>query len=230
MSFDVTKVLKNIVPGQDGPGDVHRRKLVVASINGDNTVNLTDGAGTSIPNVPVLAGAVLAVGSNVQVMTERGAALVLGKVGAAVSPTILPATFVNFGSPTINNNAITALTPTSVGVNDGPMYPGSGTVFTVPAGQGGFYTIGIFLRYASQATANGTRQARINVNGGDYALFNVPAVAGAQYFNGSNVSVGGVVRAVLAAGATIQFEAYHFAGVSLALTGGNCVAWIERVR
>lgn len=223
--LDFTRAIEKIVPEDDGPGKVVRRKFTVAAINGDNTVNITDGAGVTTPNVPVLAGAQLIVGSKVQVLSERGAMLVLGKVGASIAPpTVLPAALMGFGTPTIADNSVTALTPT-VTINDGGMYPGSGTVFTIPVGQGGFYTMGLVLRYSTQSgtAAVGHKQARIHRNGSEYMAFQMPVIPS------FNTVVAGVIRIGLVAGDTISFHAYQNSGSSQTLVG-NGTAWIERVR
>lgn len=225
--IDITKTLKNIVPEQDGPSDVNRRKMVVAAINGDDTVDLIS-SGVTVPSVPVLAGAFLTVGSNVQVITERGAMLVLGKVGAAIDPTpvaAFPSAYVTL-SATLANGVVTDFTPATVPYNIGAMYPGSGTTFTVPTGQGGLYQAGIVLRYASQASPAGTRQARVNKNGAEFMLFNQPAVTN---YASSNIVVNGGIRLPLVAGDTISFAGFQNSGGSLALVG-NSVAWLDRIR
>lgn len=226
--LDFTRAIEKIVPEDDGPGKVVRRKFTVAAINGDNTVNITDGAGVTTPNVPVLAGAQLIVGSKVQVLSERGAMLVLGKVGAAIAPpSVNPNAFLTFGTPTLTSGAITTLTPATVPVNDGPMYSGSGTAFTVPTGQGGLYTVGLVLRYASQASASGTRQARVNINGVENMAFQTAAVS--PNLNSTNIIVNGAVRVMLNAGDVIEFAGYQNSGANLALVG-NSIGYIQKSR
>lgn len=223
--IDYTRILKDIVPEQDGPGDVHRRKFTVASINVDNTVNLTDGAGTSIPSVPVLAGAQLTIGSNVQVMTERGAMLVLGKVGASVAPaTTRPNAFFKFGTPSIPHATVVNLTPTSVPINDAGMWV-SGTNFTIPAGQGGLYEMGLALRYAGQASPVGHRQARFNINGVNYTY--VAQTANDLINTGSPGF--GTAEEILVAGDVVSFSAYQTANTTLALDASSH-GWLRRIR
>jgi hypothetical protein len=223
--FDVTNVLKKIVPEDDGPGKVVRRKFTVAAINGDNTVNITDGAGVTTPNVPVLAGAQLIVGSKVQVLSERGAMLVLGKVGAAIAPpTTLPYARVTFGTPTLTTGAVTTLTITSNPFNAGSVGVGA-TDLTVPAGQGGEYEIGASLWYATQATGSGLRQARTSVNGAEFYSKTMTAVG----INGIRVGASFTTRRSLAAGDTVNFGGFQTSGGNLALDA-NSHAWIERIR
>lgn len=223
--IDFTKILKDIVPDSDGPGEVYRRKMVVAVVNGDNTVDLTS-SGVTIPSVPVLAGAQLTVGSNVQVITERGALLVLGKVGAPVAPAVTkPLAHILWGTPNISNGVVTNLTPSSVPVNDGGMWV-SGVNFTVPADQGGLYEIGAAIRYAGQATSSqGQRQVRFNVNGANYTYYASMATS----LTDTGTPGFAVIRRIMTAGDTISFSAYQVSTITLALDVSSH-AWIERVR
>ena len=125
-------------------------------------------------------------------------------------------------SGTIAHNSVTALTPSVANVNVGTMWT-SGSTITVPTA--GEYEIGIVLRYASQASTTGHRQARVHINGSEYMSFQNPGGAGV---NNTNTVVSGVIRIVLAAGDDVQFNAYQTGGVSLALTGNNR-GWVERI-
>lgn len=124
----------------------------------------------------------------------------------------------------VPNNAITVLTPNSELRDVGAM--ASGTTVTIPVGQDGWYEIGVILRYASQATAAGTRQARINLNGTEQITFQVPT---STLLNATNVIVSGVYEANLAAGDAVTFAAYQNSGVALSLVG-NSRAWVRRLR
>ena len=227
MTFDVTQVLKKIVPEQDGPSNVTLRTGVIAAVNGDGTVNVTMGDGTVVTNKPVVGSSVVfTIGQVVNILTGRNQFLVLGGTASSGATSGFPSVYVTLGTPTLTNGVITDLTPTSTPYNIGGMYPGSGSVFTVPAGQGGLYQAGVVLRYASQATPAGARQARVNKNGSEFILFNQPAVSN---YTSSNIVVNGGIRLPLVAGDTISFAGYQNSGGNLALVG-NSVAWLERVR
>lgn len=222
---DYTRLLEKIVPTQDGEDPVRLRTAVVAVINSDGTIDITLN-GVTVTNVPVVGSNLgFVVGRSVQVLVHRGALLVLGQTAGSAA-TASPSAFATLGTPTLTHNTITTFTPSAVTVDDGDMYPGSGTTFTVPSGQGGLYEIGLALRYASQAVAAGVRQARIIVNGGDYMINQIPTTAG---LNASNIAVNLVVRRVMAAGDTIAFGGYQNSGGDLALSGSSH-GWIERVR
>lgn len=224
--LDYTKILKKIVPAKDGSGSVYRRKAVVTAINGDSTVDILL-AGVTVPSVPVLAGAQVAVDANVQVLVERGALLVLGKVGAGVAPpTVWPNMLVTFGAAIIPNTTLTDLVPTIVDFDPNPIYPGTGATFTIPTGQGGLYSYGAHLRFPVQATATGYRQIRMVVNGVERSIFQ--EVADSSY-NNLSIPVNGGSRAVLAAGSTIIFRVQQTSGVSATLIGTGNVGWIQRV-
>lgn len=224
-AFDYTRALEKIVPKEDGEDPLRLRTATVTVINSDGTVDIAL-SGVTVEDVPVVGSNLgLVVGRSVQVLVHRGDLLVLGQTAGAAA-TANPSVFALFGTPTFTNNSITTITPTSVTVDDGDMYPGSGSTFTVPSGQGGLYEIGMAVRYASQAVAAGVRQARINVNGAEYMINQIPTTAG---LNASNIVVNLVVRRVLAAADTVTFLGYQNSGGDLALTG-NSHGWIERVR
>lgn len=221
--IDYTKLIEKIVPEQDGPSPVHLRKATVIAV-GSDTADITL-SGVTVEDVDVLGGAQLEVGSLVQVLTGRGVMLILGKAGAPVTPpTINPSALAIFGNPSIANTSATMLTPTSVPVNDGGMWV-SGTNFTIPAGQGGLYEMGIMARFASQVTASGQRHGRFFVNGSDF-MYNAVDVAG---LNGTLTPATCNARAVLAAGDTVAFAVFQSSGGALSLISGSH-AWLERVR
>ena len=222
---DYTRLLEKIVPKTDGEDVLRLRAAPVVEINADGTADITL-SGVTVTDVPVVGSSLsLVVGRTVQVLTYRGALLILGHTddGAEVAR---PSAFATFGTPTFTHNSITTITPSTVTVDDGNMYPGSGSTFTIPTGQGGLYEIGMVVRYASQAVAAGVRQARINVNGSEYMLNQIPTTAG---LNASNIVVNLVTRRVMTAGDTVAFAGFQNSGGDLALAG-NSHGWIERVR
>lgn len=223
---DYTRLLSKLIPQADGEDVLRLRSGVVMAVNSDGTADVAI-SGVTLEDVPVLgSNLALVVGQTAQVLTYRGALLVLGQVGGAASSAVTrPSAFATFGTPSLTDNTITALTPSAVSVNDGAMWV-SGSTFTVPAGQTGLYEAGIVLRYATQVTALGQRQARINVNGAEHMVFPMPAV---DRFNNFNIIASGVTRIPLTAGNTVTFLGYQNSGGALALTGNSC-AWLERVR
>jgi hypothetical protein len=229
MTIDYTRLLGKLMPPSDGQDVARLRTGIITVINSDGTVDVTL-SGVTIEDLPVLGGnASLVVGQACQILTYRGSLLVLGQVGSGTAgPVVRPSAMFTFGTPSITNNSIQTLTPASVTVNDGGMYPGSGSTFTIPAGQGGDYEIGIWLRYSTQPTASaGLRQARVNTNGSEYMTFATPGDVG---FNTFNIPASGVTRASLAAGATISFAAYQNSGAAPALTLTGSLGGIERRR
>jgi len=222
---DYTRLLEKIVPKEDGEDPLRLRTATVTVINSDGTVDITL-SGVTVEDVPVVGSNLgLVVGRTVQVLVHRGDLLVLGQTAGSAA-TANPSAFATFGTPTFTTGNITAITPSAVTVDDGDMYPGSGSTFTIPSGQGGLYEIGMVVRYASQAVAAGVRQARINVNGSEYIINQIPTTAG---LNASNIIVNLVARRVMTAGDTVTFLGFQSSGGDLALTG-NSHGWIERVR
>lgn len=81
--LDYTRVLKKIVPEQDGPSPTYLRTGTVVADNGDGTAALTLADGVTIlPSVAVLNGVTLTAGMIVQVLTFRGGLLILGPSGS----------------------------------------------------------------------------------------------------------------------------------------------------
>jgi energy-converting hydrogenase Eha subunit C len=227
MSIDYTRLLSKLSPAQDGQDVARLRTGLVMVVNSDGTADVAI-SGVTIEDVPVLGdNTMLIVGQACQVLTYRGSLLVLGQSGSgAAGPVVTPSALFTFGTPTITNNNVQLLTPSVITRDDGNMYPGSGTDFTIPTGQGGSYEIGVIMRYSTQAAAVGVRQARINLNGAEYQVFNMPAPTN---FNNFNITAAGVVRGELAAGDDVSFLGYQNAGVSLTLTT-HSIGWIERKR
>lgn len=226
--IDMTKILERIVPSRDGSSPLYRRKATVTAVNMDGTVDILL-SGVAIPAVPVLAGAQVAVSAKVQVLVERGALLVLGKVGAGVAPpTVWPNTYIDFGAAVIPASLNTDLTPASVPFDPNPTWPGSGATFTVPSGQGGLYTYGCHLRFPVSPVnpTTGLRQVRVVVNGVERSIFQEATDAA---FNGASVPVNGSSRAILAAGTTIIFRAWQTSAASTTLIGTGNVGWIHRI-
>lgn len=129
-----------------------------------------------------------------------------------------------FGTPSITNNSVNTLTPTAATYNVGSMWS-SGTDITIPTGEDGDYWVGIVLRYASQTTAAGFRQARFSIGGTEYMQWNIPAPSN---LNSTNIEVFGAIRVPLAAGNVITFGAFQNSGGALALVG-NSRGWVEKV-
>jgi hypothetical protein len=229
MTIDYIRVLEKLIPGADGQDVLRLRTGTIEAINSDGTVDVAI-SGVTVEDIPVLGSNIgLIEDQACQVLTYRGSLLVLGQVGSgAAGPVVKPYAYMTFGATSMTDNTIITLTPATVPYNDGAMYPGSGSLFTIPAGQGGVYEVGIVLRYSTQAVTANTRQARIYINGSEYMSFNTPGVTN---FNNTNVIVNGSMPIPLAAGATVQFRGFQNSGAAPALTlTGNSVAWIERKR
>lgn len=217
---DLSKIKKTLTEPPDGTDVLRLRTAVLVDNNDDGTADITLD-GVSVERVPILQGTISTENGSIQVLSYRGALLILGGSGVAV-----PHTRVLFGTPSISNNNVTTLTPSSAPTDDGDMWPGSGTSLTVPSGQGGLYEAGIVLRYAAQATAAGDRQARINVNGTEYMVFQTPVSAAV---NTLQVTAHGVLEFPLSAGDQVTFGAYQASGGALSLVG-NSHGWLRRVR
>lgn len=216
----LSKIKKQLIGEDDGQDVLRLRTATVSAVNADGTASIVLN-GVTVTSVPVLMGAVVTASAVVQVLSYRGSLIIIGQSGTAV-----PHTRVLFGTPTISNNSITTLTPSSSTRDDGDMWPGSGSVLTIPAGQGGTYEAGVVLRYAAQASAAGDRQARVNLNGSEYMVFQTPTSAAVNTFQ---VTAHGVVEMELSAADQVSFGAYQNSGGGLALVG-NGHAWLRRVR
>lgn len=94
---DFTRWLSKLVPEKDGEPNLTLRKMLVATVNGDGTLDLTS-SGVSIPGVPRLDSVSVIAGDRVQVLTGRGMMLVLGPVGAPATRSWTP-TFTATGTP-----------------------------------------------------------------------------------------------------------------------------------
>lgn len=81
---DYTRLLQKIIPQPEvgSTPQLRLRSAVVAAVNSDGTVDLTVSE-VEVPDVPVLDGVVVAVGSVVQVLVQQGAMLVLGTSASA---------------------------------------------------------------------------------------------------------------------------------------------------
>jgi hypothetical protein len=127
----------------------------------------------------------------------------------------------------VPNNAITVLTPTTEQLDVGGLWTsGDPTKITVPSGEAGWYDVGVTLRFASQAVAAGTRQARINLNTVEQITFQVPT---STVLNSTNIIVSGTHPMLLAAGDIITFSAFQNSGGALAVLG-NSRGWVKRTR
>lgn len=123
MTLDYTKLLARIVPADDGEDSLKMRTGVVSSINVNGTVDVTL-SGLTVPNLPRLRSAIMAVNDSVQVVTFRGSLLVIGAVGTTNA---LPARAVKTGVVTGVGPANAAGTFTSV-VNFGVTFPAAPSV------------------------------------------------------------------------------------------------------
>jgi hypothetical protein len=94
----------------------------------------------------------------------------------------------------------------------------AGSPSRITASKSGLWEIGIILRFASQATAAGQRNARIYKNGSEEIQFGQPA---ATNYNGVNIICAGITQTVMSAGDYVQAFAYQNSGGSLALTGNS---------
>lgn len=133
-----------------------------------------------------------------------------------------PRLVLTLGTPSIANNSVANLTPTAATVNVGAMWS-SGTTITI--GEDGDYWVGMDLRYSSQTSAAGIRQARFAKNGTEYMQWNVPATSN---LNSTNITAGGTIRLSLVATDTIVLAAFQNSGGALSLVG-NSTAWVEKV-
>lgn len=110
--IDYTKLRKKLVPEPDGQDVLKLRTATVTAIDsstGATTITMSDGA--VVANVPVLGGAVFAVGSVVQVLSYRGSMLIIGGSGGVSSQPVELNTTVA-GNGTITSTGFTnAVTP-----------------------------------------------------------------------------------------------------------------------
>jgi hypothetical protein len=77
--LDYTKLIKKLVPEQDGEDRLRLRTAVVDDVNADGTVDILL-SGILIESVPRLGSAYVEDGGQVQVLSYRGGLLVLGAV------------------------------------------------------------------------------------------------------------------------------------------------------
>ena len=111
---------------------------------------------------------------------------------------------------TISNNSLTSLTSWTDLVDDWNMYPGSGSVITVP--YAGFYMVTLEVRWTSQATASGIRSAQIFVNTSEQMTFNLPT---ASSLNATNIITPVVHGMQLAANDQIEAKVFQTSGGNL---------------
>lgn len=129
--------------------------------------------------------------------------------------------FIGTVSTAFTNNTIGTITPASAVVNVGGMWS-SGTNITLPTADE--YELGIVLRYPSQASATGVRQARINLNGSEFIVFQVPTTSA---LNATNIIVAGTIKDVFAANDVISFGGFQNSGVSQTIIGNSRI-WVAR--
>lgn len=85
MTEDLLRVVDRLVPKRDGEPYTTMRTAEVLVDNGDGTRDI-ELSGVTVPNVPMLAGSVAAVSDIVQVVTWKGALLILGKISDGTPP------------------------------------------------------------------------------------------------------------------------------------------------
>lgn len=107
--FDMTSFLDKLVPEDDGPSPLTRRKMTVSALNADGTVDLVSG-GVTIPGVAKLISASVWVGAQVQVVSHLGSLLVLGPTNGASSPGVAftPALTATTTAPTLGTGGGTS--------------------------------------------------------------------------------------------------------------------------
>lgn len=178
MAANFTKLKKKLVPPPDGQDVARLRTAVVSAMAADGTVDITLN-GATIPDVPVLGGAVFVVGQSVQLLSYRGSMLVLGGSG-------LPAAQPQAASGTTAQGTTTSTsftnTLTSTGIH--------GVVFIAPP-SGTVTVIG--------------RSSTFNTTSGAYTLLdfqiNTGAVVGSgTIFRGSQEALAGVHQSTIASG------------------------------
>lgn len=82
--LDYTKLIKKLVPEEDGQDVLRLRVGVVAAIAADGTVDVTLN-GVTVPDVPVLGNAYFAVGTTVQILSYRGSLMIIGSAGSTAA-------------------------------------------------------------------------------------------------------------------------------------------------
>jgi hypothetical protein len=122
----------------------------------------------------------------------------------------------SWGTPTLLNNTVTTLTPTSVTLNTGNM--GSGANVTVPSID--VWDMGLSVRFATNTA--GIRQIRISVNGNEVAGLSVTPVAS------FNTTVTVTAKLLLNAGDVVTFQAYQNSGGSLGIVAFAGYAWVMK--
>lgn len=169
--IDYTKLRQKLAPEDQVGGDpgLQLRVAVIQAIASDGTVTITL-AGTNIPGVSVLNSAVFAVGTVVQVLSYRGALLVLGA-----------------------SNVSSAQPVSLVGVPSSGTAPGTSFINSLTAGGGGPTTGGIhgvaFIAPPSGVVMVMGRAVGGNETAGQYGIMDF------EVRTGSVVGSGGVFRA-----------------------------------
>lgn len=137
---NLLSILQKLVPQKDGEPYTTMRTAEVLADNGDGTQDI-ELSGVTVPNVPMLAGAVAAVSDIVQVVAWKGALLILGKISDGTPPgipagvlypfagTVLPAGYLWCDGAAVSRTTYAALFAaigTAYGVGNGS------TTFNVP--------------------------------------------------------------------------------------------------
>lgn len=123
----------------------------------------------------------------------------------------IPVCMLTKGTAAIANNSITTVTSWTEIQDDWNMYPGGvASGITVP--YAGLYSVNLEVRWASQATVVGFRQARIDVGGAEQMVFNLaPTTA----LNATNVVTPICHVMQLSASDVIEAKVYQNSGGSL---------------
>lgn len=105
--MDAYRLLSKLVPEQDGAPNLTLRKMIVAAVNSDGTLDLTTG-GVTVEDVDRLSSVGVEVGDQVQVLTGRGVSLVIGATGVVAARSWTPALTASTTNPTLGTASSTS--------------------------------------------------------------------------------------------------------------------------
>lgn len=215
-------------PGQanEAPGYIYvdENAGTATSVLGINSPNYDTANASGISSIQLFSGGSGSAPSAIYMNTDE--VHVIGNLDIFGNLTV-SGTFsrygclVSCGTPTLANNTVTTNTSLTALQDTYSMLSGATTI-TVPVA--GVYEVGVIYRYASQATAAGLRQVRINVNGTEHMQLNTYAVG----LNAINIPVLLVEQIELAVSDEITFGGFQNSGGNLALTG-NSRAWVRLI-
>jgi hypothetical protein len=123
----------------------------------------------------------------------------------------------------IANNSVTTINWSSaIKNNHGLWTAGSPSLITVP--YSGTYMAFLSVRFASDATASGFRQSRVDVGGAEQMVVNIPATSA---LNSTNMVAQVSHPMLLTAGDQITFKVYQNSGGALDIVGNTrCAVWL----